>query len=33
MSWACSTHGGDEECIQDISGKAVRKETTRKTWT
>jgi hypothetical protein len=31
MGRACSTNGGDEECIQDIGGKARRKETTRKT--
>jgi hypothetical protein len=30
MGRACSTNGGEEECIQDI-GKARRKETTRKT--
>jgi hypothetical protein len=27
----CSTNGRDEECIQDIGGKARRKETTGKT--
>jgi hypothetical protein len=31
MGRACSTHGGEEECIQDSSGKARKKETTRKT--
>jgi hypothetical protein len=31
MGRACSTHGGEEECIQDIGGEARRKETTRKT--
>jgi hypothetical protein len=31
MGRACTTNGGDEECIQDIGGKARRKETTRKT--
>jgi hypothetical protein len=30
MGVACSTDGGEEECIQDIGGKARRKETTRK---
>jgi hypothetical protein len=30
---ACSTNGGHEECIQDIGGKARKKETTRKTKT
>jgi hypothetical protein len=33
MSRACSMNGGDEECIYDIGGKAIRKETTRKTKT
>jgi hypothetical protein len=33
MDSACSTNGGDEECIQDIGGRARRKETTRKTMT
>jgi hypothetical protein len=28
---ACSKNVGEEECIQDIGGKARRKETTRKT--
>jgi hypothetical protein len=27
---ACSTNGGEDECILDIGGKAKRKETTRK---
>jgi hypothetical protein len=27
---SCSTNGGDEECVQDIGGKARMKETTRK---
>jgi hypothetical protein len=31
MGRACSTNVGEEECIQDISGKASRKETARKT--
>jgi hypothetical protein len=31
IGMACSTNGGEEECIQDISGKARRKETTRNT--
>jgi hypothetical protein len=31
MGRACSTNGGDEECIYDIGGKARRKETTGKT--
>jgi hypothetical protein len=30
---ACSTNGGEEECIKDIGGKARRKEVTRKTKT
>jgi hypothetical protein len=30
MGRACSTNGGEEECIQDIGGEARRKETTRK---
>jgi hypothetical protein len=30
MCWACNTNGEEEECIQDIAGKARRKETTRK---
>jgi hypothetical protein len=30
---ACSTNGGEEECIEDIGGKARRKETTGKTKT
>jgi hypothetical protein len=33
MNRACSTNGGDDECIWDIGGKARRKETTRKTKT
>jgi hypothetical protein len=33
MGRACSTNGGDEECIKDIGGKTRRKETTRKTKT
>jgi hypothetical protein len=33
MGRACSTNGGDEECIYDIGVKARRKETTRKTQT
>jgi hypothetical protein len=28
---ACSTNGGEEECIYNIGGKARRKETTGKT--
>jgi hypothetical protein len=31
MGMACSTNGGEEECIRDVGGKANRKETTRKT--
>jgi hypothetical protein len=31
MGRACSTNGDAEECVQDIGGKAIRKETTRKT--
>jgi hypothetical protein len=31
MGGACSTNGGEEECIKDIGGKARRKETTGKT--
>jgi hypothetical protein len=30
---AFSTDGGEEECIQDIDGKARRKEPTKKTKT
>jgi hypothetical protein len=30
MSRACSTNGGEEECIWDIGGGARRKQTTRK---
>jgi hypothetical protein len=30
MGRACSMNGGEEDYIQDISGKARRKETTRK---
>jgi hypothetical protein len=30
-SRACSTNEGDKECVQDIGGKSIRKETTRKT--
>jgi hypothetical protein len=33
MGEACSTNGGEEEWIQDIGGKARRKETTGKTKT
>jgi hypothetical protein len=31
MGRACSTIGGEEECIWDFGGNAGRKETTRKT--
>jgi hypothetical protein len=31
MGRACSTNGGEEECILDIGGKARKKETTRNT--
>jgi hypothetical protein len=31
MGRACSTNGGEEECIEGIGGKARRKETTGKT--
>jgi hypothetical protein len=31
MGVACSRNGGQEECIQDIGGKARRRETTGKT--
>jgi hypothetical protein len=31
MDRACSTIGGEEKYIKDTSGKARRKETTRKT--
>jgi hypothetical protein len=27
----CSTHVGKEECIYEFGGKALRKQTTRKT--
>jgi hypothetical protein len=33
MGRACSTNGGEEECIWDIGGKVRVKETTRKTKT
>jgi hypothetical protein len=33
MGRACNTNGGEEKCMQDIDGKARRKETTRKTKT
>jgi hypothetical protein len=31
MGGACSTHRGEEECIEDFGRKSRRKETTRKT--
>jgi hypothetical protein len=31
MDRECSTHRAEVECIQDFDGKAIRKETTRKT--
>jgi hypothetical protein len=31
MRGACSTNGGEDECIYDIGGKARRKKTTGKT--
>jgi hypothetical protein len=31
MGRACSVNRGEEDCIQEIGGKARRKETTRKT--
>jgi hypothetical protein len=33
MRSACSTNGGEEECILDICGKAGRKEAIEKTKT
>jgi hypothetical protein len=33
MGRACSTHWGEEECIQDFGVKARRKETTKNTYT
>jgi hypothetical protein len=33
MGRTCSTNRGEEECIQDIGGKARRKETNGKTKT
>jgi hypothetical protein len=33
MGRACSTNRKDEECIEDIGGKARRKETNMKTKT
>jgi hypothetical protein len=33
MGRACSTNGGVEECIEEIGGKARRKETAGKTKT
>jgi hypothetical protein len=31
MDWACNTNVGEEDCIQNIGGKARRKETRKKT--
>jgi hypothetical protein len=31
MGRACSTNGGEEECLKDIGGKARRKEISSKT--
>jgi hypothetical protein len=31
MGRACSTNGGEEECMSDIGGKARRNETIKKT--
>jgi hypothetical protein len=31
MGRACSTNGGEEECMKDIGGKARRKKATRRT--
>jgi hypothetical protein len=31
MGRACSTHGAEEECVEDFGWKSRRKETTRKT--
>jgi hypothetical protein len=31
ISKACSTHGGEEECVQGFGGKIRRKETSMKT--
>jgi hypothetical protein len=33
MGWACNTNGGKEDCINDIAGKARKKENTGKTKT
>jgi acyl-coenzyme A synthetase/AMP-(fatty) acid ligase len=33
MRWACSTNGGDKECVYDLGGEARRKETARTTKT
>jgi hypothetical protein len=33
MDTAYSTNSGEQECIEDIGGKARRKEATRKTQT
>jgi hypothetical protein len=33
MARACTTYGGEEECMYGFGGKAKRKETTRKTQT
>jgi hypothetical protein len=30
MGRACSTHGGEEKCIEHFGGKTRRNETTRK---
>jgi hypothetical protein len=27
LSWACSTHGREDECIQGFRGKAIRGHT------
>jgi hypothetical protein len=32
MRRACSTHVGEEECVQGFGGNARRKETTMKTY-
>jgi hypothetical protein len=33
VDWACSTIGGEKECVLVVCGKAIGKEATRKTKT
>jgi hypothetical protein len=32
MGRTCSTHGGEEECIQSFGGETIREETIRRRW-